>query len=306
MNHSEIVTLLISETEAASLMALYEHERIENPPAYVRFAAKHDGVTVLLYEKPHDGRYKAVFQGYGAGEEAKPWGVPLTPKKKPTSRSSANLGAHLGSDEVGTGDFFGPVVVVATYMGAKQMPLVKRYSIGDSKTMTDAFIREVGPELIKQIPYSLLIVPNEKYNQLVVQGFNLNRIKAWLHQTALVNLKKRLKTHVPIIIDQFCSPKMFAKHVIDHPEKLTNVIFETKAESRYPAVGAASMIARYAFLDYMDRLNQEYDVKFPFGASRLVDDFAKRFIEKKGREAFERVTKHNFRNYRDLSKTNLD
>ncbi len=300
MNITETAALLILEKAAADMMAFYEHERVDNPSAYVRFAAKHDGVMILLYDKPHEGRYKVVFQGPGAASEAKLWGEPLPQKKKTVSRGFANLGTHLGSDEVGTGDFFGPVVVVAAYMGPKQMPLVKRFSIGDSKTKTDDFIREVGPALIKNIPYSLLIVPNEKYNQLVSQGFNLNRIKAWLHQTALVNLKNKMKTRVPAIIDQFCSPKMFAKHVIDHPEKLTNVIFETKAESRYPAVGAASMIARYAFLDYMARLNQQFDTTFPLGASRLVDEFAQAFIQKNGRAAFDRLTKHNFRNYRDL------
>jgi ribonuclease HIII len=300
MKIPQIVTLLIPESQATKLMAFYEHERSDNKSAYLRFSAKHEGIVILLYAKPHDGQYKAVFQGINALTEAKLWGEPLPIKEKRPSSGFISLGAHIGSDEVGTGDFFGPVIVAAAYMGNKQMPLIERYSIGDSKTKTDAFIREVGPGLIKNIPYSLLIVPNEKYNQLVNQGFNLNRIKAWLHQTALVNLKNRLKTRVPVIIDQFCSPKMFAKHVIDHPEKLTNIIFETKAESRYPAVGAASMIARYAFLDYMERLNQEFHTKFPLGASRLVDNFAKKFIETNGRAVFDRLAKHNFRNYRDL------
>lgn len=41
----------------------------------------------------------------------------------------------VGSDEVGTGDFFGPMTVVAVYVDAKQIPLLKELGVKDSKKL---------------------------------------------------------------------------------------------------------------------------------------------------------------------------
>ena len=44
--------------------------------------------------------------------------------------------SSVGSDEVGTGDYFGPIVVTATYVKKEDIPFLESLGIKDSKKVT--------------------------------------------------------------------------------------------------------------------------------------------------------------------------
>jgi ribonuclease HIII len=302
MKSNALLTIQIPIEKTSDFIAFYEHEKIMSNNPYVLFAARHDKMTILLYEKDHHGFRKAVFSGQGAATEATLWGevasIPDTVKPK-TTTGWQDLGPQIGSDEVGTGDFFGPIVVCATYFGLKHLPLLDQYRIGDSKAISDEQIRHLGPILSKKVPFSLLTVSNDKYNQLVNQGFNINKIKAWLHHSALHKLHKK-HPRATIYVDQFCTPLQYAKYVSDHKDGRLDIIFQTKAENQYPSVAIASIIARYAFLNYMAKLESIYQNNFPFGAGAKVDQAAYEFTSKKGLDVTKTLVKNNFKNYQRL------
>ena len=66
----------------------------------------------------------------------------LTSKKTKTL-SSSNLPTNIsqlsmiGSDEVGTGDYFGPITVCAAYVRQDQIHLLKELGVQDSKNLND-------------------------------------------------------------------------------------------------------------------------------------------------------------------------
>jgi len=307
MSNIAPVSIKLPVTRLPAFLAFYEAAALPVTQASAFFMARHEGTTIVVYKKERQGHVSVVFHGGRALEEAGLWdkGVSIPATVPAEGPGWKIVGAHIGSDEVGTGDFFGPITVVAAYVGPKEMKLVDRYHIGDSKTKTDVQIRAVGPTLVKRIPYSLLIVHPAKYNELVAQGYNMNRIKAWLHQQALYNLSAKFRHRVPLFIDQFCTPKAFERYVATQKLRLPNLTFETKGESRYPAVAAASMIARYAFLLQIDKLNGLYRTSLPLGAGAKVDVFAQDFIEKHGFEALKAITKNNFANMKRLSAPSL-
>jgi len=295
------ISISVSVERIPALTAFYAANEIQSASEYVQFKAKQDAIVVTVYRKVRQGTQKVVFQGPQAYEEAKLWGEPVKKVVNPSGKW-LDAGPQIGSDEVGTGDFFGPVVVASAFVGPKQLRLIDKYNIADSKTKTDEQIRNLGPLLIKEIPYSLLIVMPPKYNELIKNGYNMNSIKAWLHHQALYNLSQKHHNRYPLYIDQFCAPALFERYVKKQKLRLPNLTFATKGESKYPSVAAASMIARYVFLLQMDKLNEEYEMIFPLGAGTAVDEVAQRLIDNGKTETLYAVCKNNFKNLKKLFK----
>ena len=79
-----------------------------------------------------------------------------------------------------------------------------------------------------------------------------------------------------------------------------NILFETKAESKYPAVAAASIIARYSFLVKMNSLSKAIGKTIPKGAGELVDIFAKELVETYGKDKLKEYVKWHFANTKKI------
>lgn len=248
-------------------------------PQYAEWCLKCENCTITRYTSG-----KTLFQGSDAEVYAAAFMEPDT-----------SIHAHAGSDEVGTGDYFGPVCVCAVFADDAGIALIHKLAVHDSKQIKDEDIRKAAPVLMEQLPHSLLIVPCAKYNQ-VHERSNLNAIKALLHNQAYVNLRKKIALPKLIVIDQFTPEKSYYRYISSEKEIVRGIHFETKAEDKYPAVGAASVIARYAFLKYMEEMDTRYGMHFPFGASGTVDQAGIAFAEKYGKDRLGEVAKLHFKN----------
>lgn len=276
----------------------YEDYKVPNDGDYICFFAKVDNLTITIYESKKG--YKVVFTEKNALYEAKIFNpdAEISESKSERKIDFIDLNNQCGSDEVGFGDFFGPLVVVGVYFDSS---LTKKLdSIKDSKKLTDEFILSFVPTIIKNVTFSKLTVHNEKYNSLIKKGYNMNQIKAMLHNRVLLNLQKRKPDCKTFYIDQFCDEKLYYNYLKNEKEIVRNITFKTKGESYYPSVALASMIARYCFLQEMDVLSKKYNMNFPKGASKTVDEFATVFIQKYSLEELKKVCKTNFTNFSKL------
>lgn len=203
---------------------------------------------------------------------------------------------EAGSDEVGTGDYFGPVVVCAAYLSSKNRQDLKAYSIMDSKQITDDQILTLAPILMKKLVYSVLILDNSTYNR-IHQNLNLNAIKARLHQKAYDHLRTKLNGSLPdlMVVDQF-TPQTSYYNYLDEDYGLPPLHFETKAENKYLSVACASIIARYTFLKSLEQYSQKYDIHFPKGAGEAVDAFGVEFVRQHSFDELSKVAKIHFKN----------
>ncbi len=207
---------------------------------------------------------------------------------------------QAGSDEVGTGDFFGPICVCASYVDEHIFDKISSMNLTDSKQLTDLYIREIAPELIEAVPHSLLILDNSKYN-VVIKNNNMNVIKARMHNKAYINLQKKgISLPELCVVDDFCGEALYYRYIGNENETFNHLTFQTKAESKYVSVAIGSIISRYAFLKYMDELGEKYLQVFPKGAGQPVDEFAKDFVREHGLEELKKVAKCNFKNYQKL------
>jgi ribonuclease HIII len=273
------------------------------PPGAI-FTAKLPDCTVTAYQSG-----KVLFQGKQAEETAQNFAGSLTaPKVKKTASKlqhtyapPANVAdlSLIGSDEVGTGDYFGPMTVVAAYVGADQLELVKELGVKDSKHLNDKQIVQIAKELIHTISYSLLVLPNEKYNALQQRGMTQGKIKALLHNRALQNVKAKVEGEKldGILIDQFCEPGVYFNYLKQEQIVLKDgLFFSTKGESVHLSVAAASILARYSFIKEMDKLGARFHTVLPKGAGAHVDVKAAELIEKYGESILNTITKKHFAN----------
>lgn len=244
---------------------------------YTHFQAKLDKGTITAYTSG-----KVVF----SGEDALLYAQQFETTQK----------EQAGSDEVGTGDYFGPVIVCAAYVSEKQSVWLKQFNILDSKQITDQDILKLAPHLMNELTYSVLVLDNQKYNE-VHQTTNLNAIKARLHQKAYDHLKRKLNGYLPslCVVDQFSPKEKYYAYLLED-YGITHLHFETKAENKYISVACASIMARYTFLKSLEQLSTKYDLTIPKGASTMVDHFGKTFVERYGQQELKNVAKLHFSN----------
>lgn len=278
------------------------------PPGSV-FRAKAPNCTITAYKSG-----KVLFQGKQAEKEAGFWGKDTpsnvtkrsSASKKPSVESHSYLPpAHItdlaiiGSDEVGTGDFFGPMTVAACFVSPADYPLLKEIGVRDSKDLTDPQISAIAKQLIERLTYSLLILPNEKYNEWRNRGITQIGMKALLHQQAQIKVREKL-VNQPLdgyLVDQFTTPDLYFKSLKDQKKPMDRPIyFKTKGESVHLSVAAASIIARYAFVREMDKLSEFCGMTLPKGAGAHVDAAGARLIKAKGEAFLNSVAKLHFSN----------
>lgn len=276
---------------------------------YDYFRAKKDGVIIHAYKNRKE-IYTIVFQS--EDEEAlqraklftpnvsvtKTEGKPENEKKGPYFRSWDDLSYQIGSDEVGVGDFFGPLVVVASYVTPEDIPFLESYKINDSKKRTDDYILSIGKTLRKKGKYYATRVSPGKLSKLAGFGFNIHKTRAKCHNLCHERVRKKynLLSSTLVYVDQFTPEKDYQRLVGE--DRIKNpMIFRTKGESYYPSVALSSVLARYFFLKEWKKREKKFNRVIPKGASALVDKVFGQLVNKYGIEEVTPFVKSYFRNY---------
>lgn len=289
MENNTTVSLTLDEEKINKMKDFYKENIYPNKNEYVSTLIKLEHLTITIYNSN-----KVVFQGKDAEYEASIW-EDLHEKIWKYQKE------HIGSDEVGTGDYFGPVCVCASYVTSEDIEWLNSLGVNDSKALTDEKIIKIAPELVKKIPYSQMSVDPIKYNSLIESGYNQGKIKAMLHNQVIHNLRAKLnKPKVTTIIDQFAAESKYYEYIKYAKNVEKDITFEIKAESKYPAVAVSSIIARYSFLVKMTSLSKSIGKLIPKGAGEHVDVFGKEFVKKHGEEKLKEFAKWHFANTKKI------
>lgn len=283
------ISLTLTKKQIDKLYETFKENSV-TPPPYAIYRLNVENCTIVAYTSN-----KVVFQGKDAEVYASPFMSQINEISDTYNCDNTNTYPQAGSDEVGTGDYFGPVCVCACKIEKEDLVYLKTLNIQDSKALDDNQIREIAPKLMNRLKYSLLIVENSKYN-IIHKTNNLNAIKAKLHNQAYLNLSTKSPLPSLLVVDQFTPPKSYFRYLEKEKRIINNLFFTTKAESKYLSVACASMIARYAFLVKWDEMEKKYNFTFHKGASSLVDQDIKQFVAKYGTKELENVAKLHFKN----------
>lgn len=303
------IVFKISDNLKNEIIEFYQDRALDKKPPYSIFQVKDIDCVTTLYESG-----KIMFQGFSADIEASYWieqeriknnryinkELANDNKKKEEKKEELNDTrfkniSTIGSDEVGTGDYFGPIVVTASFVDIKNKNKLEELGIKDSKKLTDDKILSIAPTLIKEIPHTTFILNPKDYNEKGIT--NMNQVKAILHNKVLYSLVNKDKfDYKQIVVDQFVYPQKYYEHIKNSTTKVTNITFTTHAEDKCLSVAISSIISRYIFLEYMNKLSKELGFDLLKGASELVDNQGVEIVKKYGINKLKDIAKLNFKN----------
>ena len=290
------VVLKVSETTRKKMIKYYEDKKREKKIPYTVFQAQDLDTVITMYESG-----KVMFQGANADIDANMWreidGKSKSNKENEKNYEKYYYSSSIGSDEVGTGDYFGPIVVTSTYVSKDDITFVESLGIKDSKKIDDSKILNIAPKLITRIKYKSLIMSNIEYNEKYRNDYNINKIKAIMHNRVLWQMVNEEKVKYDyIIVDEFARENRYYEYLKGNPNIQKNITFMTKAEDKNLAVACASVISRYIFLKEFDKISDTLHIPLPKGAGKEVDINGKEIIQKFGKEKLKDIAKLNFKN----------
>lgn len=298
------VVIKVNDEIKQKMIEYYKDKCRDKVIPYVVFQAEDEDTVITMYESG-----KVMFQGVSADVDASMWGVALenTKEKKDAKKEEDKkyyYCSSIGSDEVGTGDYFGPIVVTACYVSKDDIPFLEELGVGDSKKIDDGKILKIAPEIAKKIKYRSIILSNKEYNEKYQKDVNMNKIKAIMHNKVLYQLNNEERPKYDyIIVDEFAREARYYEYIKDMNEIQRNITFMTKAEDKNMAVGCASIISRYIFLKEFDKLSDSLHIPLPKGAGKNVDEIGEEIVEKYGEDKLSEVAKLNFANTQRILKT---
>ena len=294
------IVIKVDEETKQKMIAYYKDKIRDKKIPYAIFQAQEEDTVITLYESG-----KAMFQGISADVDASMWAMLQDKKEETNNEEDLYHITSIGSDEVGTGDYFGPVVVCAAYVNIEDIKFLEELKVKDSKQITDDYIRKIAPTIAKKIDYELLVLSNKEYNEKYKTIKNINKIKAIMHNKVLYTLHQRHSDCNKIIIDEFAKENSYFNYLKEVTNVERNLIFTPKAENKNMAVATAAILARFTFLEIMDKLSDKYHEPLLKGASSEVDRQAERLIEKYGKEVLDDIAKLHFINTERILKTRI-
>ena len=302
------IAFKVSENTKNKMIKYFEDKKRLKTPQYAIFQADEEDTVVTLYESG-----KVVFQGLSADIDANMWKEMekhLNPnakfdedkpkdkkdKKDDFLESKIYHTNSIGSDEVGTGDYFGPIVVTSAYVSKENISFLEELGVKDSKKLSDEKILEIVPQIIKKIPYSSIVLSNIEYNNMYSKDLNMNKIKAVLHNKMLLELTSKNYPIDYVVVDEFAKPFVYYNYLKGLPNVFRKITFMTKAEDKVLSVACASLISRFIFIKEMDKLANSINMPLPKGSGEMVDKAGKDIAKKYGFDRLKEVAKLNFKN----------
>ena len=296
-------THVLTNDQAIKLRGLLQELGFEfAPKPYTIFFGQKNKLSVAVYEKGP----KVLVQGKGVEEF-------VQFELEPRILGEAKLGyeevytpemfqPHFGVDESGKGDFFGPLVISGVYVDAGIARKFLDAGVQDSKRIgSDARIRALAESIRKDslgLVDTVLIGP-ERYNDLYEKFGNLNKLLGWGHARVIENLLERKPDCPRSLSDQFADARVIQQSLLQHGRKI-NIEQRTKAESDV-AVAAASILAREAFINWLERRGKTLGMKLGRGVSTDVKEVAAKLVETKGPGILREIAKVHFRTAHEIA-----
>jgi ribonuclease HIII len=272
-------------------------------PTYTIFQAKKKGVTCTLYESG-----KLTVQGKNMREflefylEPEILKSPLYTYKNELLLQNLDTRPRIGVDEAGKGDYFGPLCVAGVFADEKMLPELVKIGVRDSKTLSDDQVRKMATIIVKTVPNYVIRLQPKKYNELYASFKNLNTLLAWCHTTVIEQLAAH--SHASLaIIDKFAHERV-VEAALRKKKMLLKVEQRIKGEQDV-VVAAASIVARWAFLDGLESLGKRIGVTLPKGAARHVVAAAKSLVRERGPDILSEVAKLHFKTTQEVLPSQL-
>jgi ribonuclease HIII len=213
-----------------------------------------------------------------------------------TGESNEEFIPHIGVDEAGKGDYFGPLVTCALFLpDGETAKRLQMEGVRDSKTIKDSTIQKLYKKIVKICPdYSIVTIKPKKLTEMLKKSRNINKTLAWAHAQSIENVLEEVGDKCnKVVIDQFSKRKSRVLDALMKNGSKLEIVQKHGGESDI-AVAAASIVARAVFVKEMDKISKKYGIDFPKGATDVIDT-AKEFVKQNGKEKLSEVAKTTFK-----------
>ena len=277
-------------------------EMLVKPYAY--YGARKGKLNVTVYEKGP----KVLIQGKDTEEFVK---FILEPEILGEARlgyeevhNPEMFQPHFGIDESGKGDYFGPLVIAGAYTDSESTRALMEAGVMDSKRVSsrDRIVNLSG--IIRRtqgVKVSVILVGPKRYNELYERFANLNELLAWGHAKVIKELSDLVPGCPRALSDQFANPRVLER-ALARQEVNVKLQQRTKGESDV-AVAAASILAREAFVRWIENASETWGLALPLGAGAPVLASGREFIALHGRERLAEIAKFHFKTTNQLTRT---
>ena len=298
------IVLKVNKEVQDKMIEYYTPKKRDKQIPYVLLQADDNDTVITMYTSG-----KVMFQGVSADVDAMMWqemmGVSKEEKKKKEKQDQKYHNCNsVGSDEVGTGDYFGPIVVTASYVTRGDVKFLEELGVCDSKKINDEKILKIAPQIAKRVKYRSLILSNLEYNTKYTKDINMNKIKSIMHNKVLYQLVHEEQPEYDyIIVDEFAREARYYGYLTGINDVQRDITFMTKAEDKNLAVACSSIISRYIFLKEFDKLSDSLGIPLVKGAGSEVDKIGEEVVEKYGKQKLKEIAKLNFANTKRILHT---
>ncbi len=207
----------------------------------------------------------------------------------------------IGTDESGKGDFFGPLVSAAVFTTPETAEQLKGLGAADSKKLTDKRVFELAPQLNRTLGKAATVTAihperfNSFYSELRQRGQKLNTMLAWGHTRSIENLLRAQLQPAYAIVDQFADVSFINGELLAETRRSELEILQFPKAEMDVAVAAASILAREAFLKWLQKASAEIGIVLPKGAGPPVIEAGKELVAKHGPEELGKYAKLFFK-----------
>ncbi|MCA9527379.1 MAG: ribonuclease HIII [Myxococcales bacterium] len=284
-------TLKLPAADAPAIRAfLAEHdfEFAEAPHAF--WTARGPEVIATFYQSGKlllQGKEADTWRGLlgDVTADARPYHRALQQHPKPPPA------CWIGSDEAGKGDYFGPMVVAGVAVQRERLELLHALGIDDSKAIADARLPEMEQAILALGPTQVIVITPPRYNALHAQMGSVNRMLAWAHGKVIEGLLEATDADW-VLIDRFAEEAVIRRG-LGPLGREARVAMRPRAEED-PAVAAASILARCAYLRGLKSLSRRFGVHLHPGAGAPTLASGREFLARHGRAALDEVAKVHF------------
>lgn len=132
---NENYSAIISEEKINEIFLKLEKFKIKNKNNHMLYFFNYKNTYITIYKKK-----TILIQGSNVQIVLKDLGLIINKKYE----FDTNFDYEIGSDETGTGDFYGGITVCAVRINKEKFEYLKnKYNINDSKKLTDEYIKSI-------------------------------------------------------------------------------------------------------------------------------------------------------------------
>ena len=207
----------------------------------------------------------------------------------------------IGVDDAGRGPVIGSMFLAGVLVNRAQESFLKKEGVKDSKLLSHHQRIRLS-KLIKENSISRHVVKAtpEEIDSFVASGL-LNTLEAQ-KMAEVINMLNNKEDAIQVIVD--CPSTNIVAWTnkligfITHPDNL-RIRCEHKADLNYPAVSAASILAKVAREEEVEKLKK--DLKIEFGSGYPADPETQKFLKERGHRYLKHhIIRETWQTWQDL------